>query len=120
MIVSRLGVMFFGDPVRRFAICGARRVTRRAPFCYVAKRCRKSVRGDGRSVPRAPLCRTTARQAGRVGQVAADRHLGPRHSEESGWAGITIRPIDVTCTFPEKDMAQCDSAGPLGLVLHGG
>jgi hypothetical protein len=38
---------------------------------------------------------------------------------ESGWSGIDIQPIDVTCVLPERELVRYFTRfGPLGLVLH--
>jgi hypothetical protein len=39
--------------------------------------------------------------------------------EESGWAKLDIRPIDVVCTLPEKELVRYFTRlGPLGLILQ--
>jgi hypothetical protein len=39
--------------------------------------------------------------------------------EESGWAGIDIRPIDVDCSLPEKELVgYLTRLGPVGLILQ--
>ena len=46
-----------------------------------------------------------ARRPDAPGQFAfADRDRVRRILEESGWAEIDIRPIDVACTLPEKEL----------------
>ncbi len=39
--------------------------------------------------------------------------------DESGWTGMDIRPIDVACTLPEKDLlSYFTRLGPVGLALQ--
>jgi hypothetical protein len=39
--------------------------------------------------------------------------------KESGWTGIDIQPLDVVCTFPEKDLVRyLTRLGPVGLALQ--
>ncbi|NNB92697.1 methyltransferase domain-containing protein [Corallococcus exiguus] len=108
MIISRFGVMFFEDPVRAFAnlrhaarndaelLAIAWRSPSENPFMTTAERAA------------APLVSNLpARQPDAPGQFAfADSNRVHRILEESGWAGIDIRPIDVTCTLPEKELVN--------------
>ncbi|NRD60703.1 methyltransferase domain-containing protein [Corallococcus exiguus] len=108
MIISRFGVMFFEDPVRAFAnlrhaarndaelLAIAWRSPSENPFMTTAERAA------------APLVSNLpARQPDAPGQFAfADSNRVHRILEESGWAGIDIRPIDVTCTLPEKGLVN--------------
>lgn len=121
LIMSRFGVMFFDDPVLAFA--NLRRAARddaelhviawrsaaENPFMTTAERAAAPL------LPNMP-----ARQPGAPGQFAfADRHRVSAILERSGWAEIDIRPIDVACTLPEKDLVGYFSRlGPLGLVLQ--
>lgn len=121
LLISRFGVMFFNDPVQAFA--NLRRASRpdaelrfiawrsaaENPFMTTAERAA------------APLLPTLpARPPEGPGQFAfADP--GRVHSilEESGWAGIGLRPIDVTCTLPEKELVRYFTRhGPVGLFLQ--
>lgn len=120
MIVSRLGVMFFDDFVQAFA--NLRRAARNGaelrfiswrsaaenPFMTTAERAAAPL------LPNVP-----ARQPDAPGQFAfADQRRVHRILEESGWAGIDIRPIDVTCTLPEKGLVRyLTRLGPLGRIL---
>ena len=119
-IISRFGVMFFDDSVRAFAnlLRAARRgahlgfiAWREAaenPFMTTAERAAAPL------LPNIP-----ARPADAPGQFAfAHRGHVYRVLEESGWAEIEIRAIDVPCTFPEEALALYLSRfGPLGRVL---
>jgi SAM-dependent methyltransferase len=120
-IISRFGVMFFSDPARAFA--NLRRAARNGagmwficwrsaaenPFMTTAERAAAPL------LPNLP-----ARRPDAPGQFAfADRSRAPAILEESGWAGIEIRPIDVTCTLPEKDLVRYVARlGPVGLALQ--
>lgn len=122
MMISRFGVMFFDDSVRAFA--NLRRAARRDgeirfiawrspaenPFMTTAERAAAPL------LPNMP-----ARQPDAPGQFAfADRHKVQRILEQSGWAGIDIRPIDVACTLPAKDLLRyVGRLGPLGRILPG-
>jgi SAM-dependent methyltransferase len=121
MIISRFGVMFFDDSVRAFA--NLRRAARddaslgfiawrsavENPFMTTAERAAAPL------LPNLP-----ARRPDAPGQFAfAEERRVHRILEESGWAGIDIRPIDVACTLPEKELVRNVSRlGPLGRVLH--
>ena len=61
-----------------------------------------------------------ARRPDAPGQFAfADRRRVHRILEESGWAEIDIRPIDVACTLPEKELVRyLTRLGPVGLILQ--
>lgn len=121
LILSRFGVMFFDDSVRAFA--NLRRAARHAaelrfvawrsaaenPFMTTAERA---------AAPLLP--NLSARRPEAPGQFAfADRHRLSSILEESGWAEIDIRPIDVACTLPEKELVRyLSQLGPVGLRLQ--
>ncbi|MET3441526.1 SAM-dependent methyltransferase [Variovorax paradoxus] len=121
LIVSRFGVMFFDSPVQAFANLrhavadgGALRAiawrsAAENPFMTTAERAAAPL------LPNLP-----ARKPGAPGQFAfADRHRVSSILEESGWAGIDIRPIDVECTLPERELAgYLTRLGPVGLILQ--
>ncbi|MFY0570574.1 class I SAM-dependent methyltransferase [Archangium lansingense] len=121
MIISRFGVMFFDDAVRAFANlrraakndAEVRLVAWRSPsenpFMTTAERAAAPL------LPNLP-----ARRPDAPGQFAfADQRRVHRILEESGWAGIDIRPIDVAFTLPEKELVRyLTRLGPLGLILH--
>ena len=120
MVVSRFGIMFFDDPVRAFA--NLRRATAPGgtleviawrspaenPFMTAAERAAAPF------VPEMP-----ARKPDEPGQFAfADR--GRVHSilEKSGWTQIDVRPIDVECALPRRELElYITRLGPLGRVL---
>ncbi|PTL82685.1 class I SAM-dependent methyltransferase [Vitiosangium sp. GDMCC 1.1324] len=121
MLISRFGVMFFDDPVRAFA--NLRRAAKddaqmrflawrspsENPFMTTAERAAAPL------LPNIP-----ARRPDAPGQFAfADQRRVHRILEESGWTEIDIRPIDVACTLPEKELVRyLTRLGPLGRILH--
>ena len=121
MIISRFGVMFFDNPVIAFANlrraamddakmrCIAWRSAGENPFMTTAER------AAARLLPNIP-----ARRPDAPGQFSfADRHRVASILQESGWAEIDIRPIDVDCSLPEKELvAYFTRLGPIGLVLE--
>lgn len=120
LIISRFGVMFFEDSVRAFA--NLRRAAKAGgelrfiawrspaenPFMTAAERAVAPLLPD-----------LPPRQPNAPGQFAfADPQRVRRILEESGWEGIDIRPLDVRCRLPEKDlMGYLARLGPLGRVL---
>lgn len=121
LILSRFGVMFFTDPVQAFA--NLRRAARdAAELCAIAWRSpadnpfmTTAERAAAPLLPNAP-----ARDPRAPGQFAfADPDRVRRILEESGWADIDIRPIDVACKFPEAHLAHYATRfGPLGRILR--
>lgn len=121
LLISRFGVMFFEDSVRAFA--NLRRAARDGaamrfivwrsaaenPFMTTAERAAAPF------LPNLP-----PRTPNAPGQFAfADR--GRVHSilEESGWTEIDIRPIDVTCSLPARELSRyVTRLGPVGMVLQ--
>jgi ubiquinone/menaquinone biosynthesis C-methylase UbiE len=120
MIVSRFGVMFFDDAVRAFrnlryaARDGAelRVITWRGaeenPFMTTAERA---------AAPLLPNLAT--REPDAPGQFAfADPDHVRRVLEQSDWTGIDIRPVDMACTLPEKELVRyLTLLGPVSRVL---
>jgi SAM-dependent methyltransferase len=121
MIISRLGVMFFDDPVRAFvnlhrAASGdaelrfiAFRSAAENPFMTTAERAAAPL------LPNVP-----ARRPDAPGQFAfADKRRVGSILQESGWVDIDVHPIDVACTLPEKELVgYFTRLGPVGLVLQ--
>lgn len=120
-IVSRLGVMFFDDPVHAFANLRhaakddaslrfiAWRGAAENPFMTTAERAAAPL------LPDLPPRRPDA-----PGQFGfADRLRVQAILEQSGWRGIDIRPVDLPCTLPEKDLVgYLSRLGPVGLALR--
>jgi hypothetical protein len=113
--------MFFDDPVRAFA--NLRRAARDgAEFRFVA----------WRSPAENPFMTTAERAAAPLmasipprepnapGQFAfADRDRVFAILQAGGWSDIDIRPIDATCTLPEKELVGYFTRfGPLGRVIR--
>lgn len=119
LIVSRFGVMFFDDSVRAFA--NLRRAAQDgAELRFLAWRSpaenafmTTAERAAGPLLPGVP-----ARRPG-PGQFAfADEGRVREILAESGWSEIDIRPIDVVCTLPERELTRFFTRlGPLGLAL---
>lgn len=121
MIISRFGVMFFDDSVRAFA--NLRRATEDgAELRFIAWRSPSEnpfmTTAERAAAPLLP--NIPARRPDAPGPFAfADQHRLYRILEESGWAKIDIRPIDVACTLPEKELVRyLTRFGPLGMILH--
>jgi len=120
-IISRLGVMFFDNPVVAFANlrraatdganlrCIAWRSAAENAFMTTAERAAAPL------LPNIPPRRPDA-----PGQFAfADRQWISSILEKSGWAGIDIQSIDVVCTMPEKELVgYLARLGPVGLILE--
>ena len=120
-IVSRFGVMFFGNPVAAFE--NLRRAARpNGRLCFAA----------WRSAGENPFMTTTeraaapflknvpARPANGPGQFAfADAKRVGSILEESGWRDIAVRPIDVACSFARSDLVRFFTRlGPLGVIFR--
>jgi ubiquinone/menaquinone biosynthesis C-methylase UbiE len=121
MIISRFGVMFFDDFVRAFA--NLRRAAKEhAELRFVAWRSASEnpfmTTAERAAAPLLP--NIPARRPDAPGQFAfADQRRVSRILEESGWAEIDIRPIDVACTLPDKEQVRYMARfGPVGQVLH--
>ena len=120
VVISRFGVMFFADSVaafsnlRRAAKVGAQlhflawRSPAENPFMTTAERAAAPLLPD-----------LPARKEGGPGQFAfADRRRMQDILERSGWGELDIRPLDVTCSFPERELVRyLTQFGPLGLLL---
>ena len=119
-IVSRIGIMFFDNPVKAFANLRHAAVED-AALHFVA----------WRSAEENPFMTTAERAAApHVPQLSAGRPEGPgqfafaqkarvhRILQDSGWTEIDIRPVDVVCTLPEKELVRYFTRlGPLGQVI---
>jgi SAM-dependent methyltransferase len=121
MIISRFGVMFFDDPVRAFG--NLRRAARKdAELRFVAWRSPQEnpfmTTAERVAAPLLPAL--PARQPNAPGQFAfADDRRVHSILQESGWTGIAIRPLDMACTLPEKDLAlHFTRLGPVALFLR--
>jgi SAM-dependent methyltransferase len=121
VVISRFGVMFFEDSVaafanlRRAARAGARmrfvawRSPAENPFMTTAERAAAPL------LPAMP-----PRDPDAPGQFGlADPSKIQRVLGEGGWSQVDIRPIDPTCTFPERELVRYFTRlGPLGRFLE--
>lgn len=120
-IISRLGVMFFDDPIQAFA--NLRHAARNgAEVRFIAWRSAEEnpfMTTAERAAAPLPL-NIPARKPNAPGQFAfADECRVRDILEQSGWTGIEIRPIDLACSLPEKELARyLTRLGPVGLALH--
>jgi ubiquinone/menaquinone biosynthesis C-methylase UbiE len=121
MVVSRFGVMFFDDPVRAFA--NLRRAAKNdATLWFVAWRgaaenpfMTTAERAAAALLPNLPPRRPDA--PGQFAFASADRVRAIL--EKSGWAQVELRPLDVECAFPQKELVRYfTELGPVGLILH--
>ena len=121
MLISRFGVMFFDDPVRAFANlrragrsgvelrCIAWRSAAENPFMTTAERAAAPL------LPNLPP--RTPDAPGQFGFANAQRVHGIL--KDSGWTGIDLQPLDVVCTFPEKELVRyLTRIGPVSLALQ--
>lgn len=120
MIVSRFGVMFFGNPVAAFTNLHraakpkgllkfiAWRSAAENPFMTAAERA---------AAPLLPGL--AAREPNGPGQFAfADATRVEGILRESGWAHVDIERLDVTCVLPETKLERYFTRlGPVGLIL---
>lgn len=121
-VISRFGVMFFGDFVRAFT--NLRRAAQENaelrfvvwrdpaenPFMTTAERAAAPL------LPGLPV-----RRPDEPGQFAfADADRVRRMLADGGWSGIDIGPVDVECAFPERELVPYFTRlGPVGLTLPG-
>jgi ubiquinone/menaquinone biosynthesis C-methylase UbiE len=119
-IMSRFGVMFFGDPVRAFT--NLRRAARNdAELRFVAWRSADEnpfmTTAERAAAPLLP--NLPARKAGGPGQFAfADDREVRKILTSAGWSAIDCRQLDVACALPEQDlMMYLTRLGPVGRAL---
>jgi SAM-dependent methyltransferase len=119
-ILSRFGVMFFGDPVRAFANL-RRAATPDGELRFVAWRSAAEnpfmTAAERAAAPLLP--ELPPRKPDAPGQFAfADRGRIEAILGESGWLDVDIRPLDVECALPEPDLLRyITRLGPVGRVL---
>ncbi|WP_456280251.1 class I SAM-dependent methyltransferase [Cupriavidus sp. JZ107] len=119
-VISRIGVMFFDDPVAAFA--NLRRAARDgAALRFIAWRGADENRfmttAEKAAAPLLPAL--PARASDGPGQFAfADADKVGGILSAAGWAGIGIRAVDLACTFPASELQRyVTSVGPLGRVF---
>jgi SAM-dependent methyltransferase len=119
-LISRFGVMFFADPVAAFRnlrsatrpgarlVCLAWRGAADNAFMTAAERAVADV------LPRLP-----ARVEGGPGQFGfADPDRVRAILKEGGWRDSALRPVDMDCALPERDLAlYARRMGPVGNLL---
>jgi SAM-dependent methyltransferase len=121
VIVSRFGVMFFDDFVAAFANL-RRAATDQARLRVIAFRSPQDnpfmTTAERAAAPLLP--NMPPRRPDGPGQFAfADQLRVRRILDESGWGAIDIRPIDVACAMPEKELVgYLTRFGPLGQLLR--
>ncbi|CAB3749866.1 SAM-dependent methyltransferase [Burkholderia sp. MSh2] len=120
LIVSRLGVMFFDDPVRAFA--NLRRAARpNAQLRFIAWRSAADnpfmTTAERAAAPLLP--NLPARRPGAPGQFGfGDRQRIASVLSDSGWADTAIEPVDLACALPEPALNDYFARlGPVGLAL---
>ena len=122
MIISRFGVMFFDDsgPGLREPAARRKRTTPKLRFIAWRSAAENPFMTTAERAAAPLLPNLPARRPDAPGQFAfADRHRVASILEESGWAEIDIRPIDVDCTLPEKELVgYFTRLGPVGLILQ--
>lgn len=121
LIISRFGVMFFDNPVLAFK--NLRRAARDgADLCFIAWRsaAENPFMTTAERAAAALLPNMPARRPGAPGQFSfAHGHWVSSVLEESGWAEIDIRPLNVECTLPESELVgYLSRLGPVGLILQ--
>ncbi|MBN3788728.1 class I SAM-dependent methyltransferase [Burkholderia sp. Ac-20353] len=121
LIVSRLGVMFFDDPVRAFSnLRGA--AADGASLCAIAWRSAADnpfmTTAERAAAPLLP--NLPPRVPGTPGQFAfGDRERVASILGASGWTGVDIRPLVVSCVLPAHALTDYVSRlGPVGLALR--
>jgi hypothetical protein len=120
-LVSRFGVMFFDAPVQAFA--NLRRAARAgATMHFIAWRspAENAFMTTAERAAAALLPALPPRQPDAPGQFAfADRERVRSILHDSGWSGIHIDPIDVTCTMTESELSRYFARlGPVGRALR--
>jgi SAM-dependent methyltransferase len=119
LIVSRFGVMFFDDPVAAFA--NLRRSGRDgAELRLIVWRSadENAFMTTGERAA-APLLESVAVRSDGPGQFAfADETRVRRILADSGWHAIEVRPVEVDCSFPAKELNRyITRLGPVGRAL---
>ncbi|MCA3776228.1 MAG: class I SAM-dependent methyltransferase [Burkholderia sp.] len=120
LIVSRLGVMFFDDPVRAFAnLRHAARPDARMQFVAWRGPAENPFMTTAERVAAPLLPNLPARQPGAPGQFAfGDRQRIASVLSDSGWADTVIEPVDRACVLPEAALDDYIARlGPVGLAL---
>lgn len=121
MVVSRMGVMFFDDPVRAFANL-RRAATAGGGLRFVAWRSAEEnpfmTAAERAAAPLLPAL--PPRRPDEPGQFGlADNALIARILEQAGWEDVVIAPADAQCTLPAHElMRYATMLGPVGQLLQ--
>ncbi|HKS58772.1 MAG TPA: methyltransferase domain-containing protein [Steroidobacteraceae bacterium] len=121
LIVSRFGVMFFEDSVQAFVNLRAAAADGASLRCIVWRSPAENPFMTAAERAAAPLLpNLQPRRPDAPGQFGfADDRRVRSILQESGWNQIDIRPIDVTCTLPEKEITRYGTRfGPVGIALQ--
>jgi SAM-dependent methyltransferase len=118
-VISRMGVMFFDDPVAAFA--NLRRAARPgAHLAFVAWRSRDenpfmTAAERSATVVASELGRRGDDGPGQFGFASAERVKGILQA--SGWTCVEVRPVDVACVLPVAELpVYVTRMGPYGRV----
>ena len=120
-ILSRFGVMFFHDPSQAFANLHRAAATEAHLFFIAWRSAAENPFMTTAERAAAPLLPDLpGREPDKPGQFSfADQNRVHALLEKSGWVEIDIRPLDVECTLPEKDLVSyLTRLGPVGRVLE--
>lgn len=119
-VISRIGVMFFDDPVAAFA--NLRSAARDgAALRFIAWRGADEnpfmTTAEKAAAPLLPaLPSRTPAGPGQFAFADADRMRSILRA--AGWTGIGVRPLDLSCAFPASELQRyVTSVGPLGRVF---
>jgi hypothetical protein len=113
--------MFFDDPARAFRNL-RRAAVDNAPCRFIAWRSAADnpfmTTAERAAAPLLP--NLPPRRPGAPGQFAfADQTRIETILQEGGWSGIDVDPIDVDCTFQEKELVRyLTRLGPVGVALQ--
>jgi SAM-dependent methyltransferase len=119
--ISRFGVMFFDDPIEAFANLRRAAVSDARLCCIVWRGAADNPFMTTAERAAAPLLPSIPpRNPDGPGQFAfADSQRVHGILEQSGWTGIELRPLEVACSFAEKELVGYFTRfGPLGQTLH--
>ncbi|WP_236585235.1 class I SAM-dependent methyltransferase [Dyella sp. EPa41] len=119
LFISRLGVMFFEQPVAAFL--NLRRAARsEATLCFIAWRSAdENPYMTAAERAAAAVIDLPARQPG-PGQFAfADRERTASLLSDGGWLDVDVQPLDVTCAYPESELTHYFTRlGPVGVAMQ--
>lgn len=119
-IVSRFGVMFFDDPVGAFRnLRASARAGAMLSFVAWRSAAENGFMTTAEQAAAAILTDLPPRDQNAPGQFAFGGSGRVREIlEESGWKDLAVRPIDVTCAMPRRDLGTyVTRMGPLGALF---